>query len=266
MCRSKNCPLHTFPPLLLSPSPPPFPPRPLPPVPMAARSLLALALVALAACGERGRGKEGVIGFLGAIRASAAVVSLPGRPSLPSAPAPTARTRARRRSPSRGGGRRRFGGGSRPGPAAKSPPLGAPVARPPPPFFFFVAPRPPPPRPCPLFASGAGRALQGAAGVIQRPRPLFPSPPASAQSLGDTFTTHPLTDIPAPADGVTTAVWFPKHAGNQFEAGEVVREGREGGFRHDARDLVGGGGGTRAAPRSVSLHPPPRTRAVQPAH
>jgi len=34
---------------------------------------------------------------------------------------------------------------------------------------------------------------------------------------------HPLTNIPEPLEGVLTSVWFPKHTGAQFEAGEVVR-------------------------------------------
>lgn len=33
---------------------------------------------------------------------------------------------------------------------------------------------------------------------------------------------HPLTNIPEPLEGVLTSVWFPKHTGAQFEAGEVV--------------------------------------------
>jgi len=35
--------------------------------------------------------------------------------------------------------------------------------------------------------------------------------------------THPLTDIPPPLEGVSTAVWFPKSTGFQFTAGETVR-------------------------------------------
>ncbi len=44
----------------------------------------------------------------------------------------------------------------------------------------------------------------------------FSTTAASAQQQ------HPLTNIPEPLEGVATSVWFPKHTGAQFEAGELV--------------------------------------------